>query len=155
MICTLRRILRFGRCQEGAAALEFALCLLPLLLIVGGIIDFGHAWYMESVLGTASREGARYATRYKTDPVKKELRLSPNSLSPSVEAYITTNYGGLFPHDANLTVTPGGAGFSSTTAGLPVSVQVTADKHWFFLSSLIPGLTNPKTLISTTWMSLE
>ena len=44
--------------QAGAAAVEFALCLIPLLLIVAGIVDFGESWYMQSVLASASREGA-------------------------------------------------------------------------------------------------
>ena len=72
---------------------EFALCLIPLLLIMGGIVDFGQAWYMESVLATASREGARYATRYKTTP--NGMRLAPNTLG--VVAYIKTNYTPTFP----------------------------------------------------------
>lgn len=134
--------------------MEFALCLIPLLLIVGGIIDYGHLWYMESVIATASREGARYAARYTTD-ASGVHRLTPSSLSPSVINYITTNYGGLFSSDAHFTVTPGGAGFTSTTAGLPVSVQVTALKHWFLISSLIPGMTDPQLMSSTTVMSLE
>ena len=33
------RILRLGRRQEGVAALEFALCLIPLLLLVGVVYD--------------------------------------------------------------------------------------------------------------------
>jgi Flp pilus assembly protein TadG len=139
---------------EGAATIEFALCLLPLLLIVGGIIDFGHLWYMESVLTTASREGARYATRYTTD-ASGANRLTPANLPKSVAAYINENYGPLLPSDAELTVTPGDTGYNSTTAGLPVSVQVTAKKHWFFIANLVPGLPNPKDLRATTVMSLE
>jgi Flp pilus assembly protein TadG len=137
---------------EGAATIEFALCLMPLLLIVGGIIDFGHLWYMESMLATASQEGARYATRYSAP---SGARLSPSSLSPSVSSYVTSNYSGLLPANADLQATGGGDGFTSTTPGLSVSVQVTAKKYWFFIGSLVPGLPDPKTLSSTTVMSLE
>lgn len=105
----LRRLCKLGRGQEGSAAVEFALCLFPLLLIVGGILDYGHLWFMQSVLTTASREGARYATRYQTDPTTG-ARLAPNALSPLVTTYITTNYAGLLPANASLTVTPGGGG---------------------------------------------
>ena len=154
MFIKLRRLLRLGRREEGAAAVEFALCLIPLLLLVGGIIDFGHLWYMESVVATASREGARYAARYTTD-ASGDHRLTPSGLSPSVVNDITDNYGRLLPSDADFSVTPGGAGFTSTTAGLPVSIQVTAQKHWFLLSHLIPVITDPQTLRSTTVMSLE
>ncbi len=101
---------------EGAAAVEFAICLIPLLLIVGGIIDFSHCWYMESVLATASREGARYATRYTVNPSNPTQRLAPNALSPSVTSYITDKYGSLFRSDEDLTITPGDTGFTSTTS---------------------------------------
>ena len=150
----LRRLCKLGRGQEGSAAVEFALCLFPLLLIVGGILDYGHLWFMQSVLTTASREGARYATRYQTDPTTG-ARLAPNALSPLVTTYITTNYAGLLPSDAGLTVTPGGAGYTTGTAGAQVSIKVSANKDWFFLNYLIPGTTNPQPLSSTTVMTCE
>jgi Flp pilus assembly protein TadG len=144
MIRTLRRFLRFGRCQEGAAAVEFAICLLPLLLILGGIIDFGHCWYMESMLGTASREGARYAARYNTNA--SGVRVASDW--SAVEQYIKEKYA--LP---GLTVTPGGA-YTSITAGAKLSVTVTASKEWFFLGGL--GITSlPENLSSITWMAVE
>jgi Flp pilus assembly protein TadG len=150
----LRRLFKPGRGQGGSAAVEFALCLLPLLLIVGGIFDFGHLWYMESVLTTASREGARYATRYQTDSATGE-RLAPEAISPSVRDYITANYAGLLPADASLTVTPGGPGYTTGTTGSQVSIRVSANKSWFFLNYLIPGTTDPQPLSSTTVMTCE
>jgi Flp pilus assembly protein TadG len=143
-------ILRFRRRQEGVAAVEFAICLIPLMLLVGGIIDYGQLWYMESTLATASREGARYATRYQTGP---SGRLAPDALSPTVQAYVTSNYGKFFSSDENFQVALGGDSASST-AGDPVTVTVTAQKHWFFLG-ILPGLTDPQQLSSTTEMSLE
>jgi Flp pilus assembly protein TadG len=138
------RLLRFGRRKEGVAAVEFALCLIPLLLIVGGIIDFGHCWYMESMLGIASREGARYAARYTTDASGVRVSSDWNA----VEQYVKDKY-----PLSGLTVTPGGA-YTSTNAGNKLSVTVTAPIEWYFLGALgIPGL--PKTLSSTTWMSVE
>jgi Flp pilus assembly protein TadG len=150
----LHRLLKLGSGQKGSAAVEFALCLFPLLLIVGGILDYGHLWYMQSVLTTASREGARYATRYQTDPTTG-VRLLPNALNPLVTDYITTNYAGLLPSDAKLTVTPGGAGYSTGTTGAQVSIQASANKSWFFLNYLIPGTTSPQPLSSKTVMTCE
>jgi Flp pilus assembly protein TadG len=150
ILLKIRRIFRLGRRQEGAAVVEFALCLIPLLIILGAIVDYGQVWYMQSVLGTASREGARYATRYRG------AGLSPSGISPSVVDYLTTNYEPLLPADADFQVTPGGTGYSSTTPqGLPVSIEVTAKKYWFFLNRFIPGLTNPQTITSTTVMTCE
>jgi Flp pilus assembly protein TadG len=152
------RLFKLRRGQEGAAAVEFALCLIPLLLILGGILDFGHLWYMQSILATSSREGARYATHYSS------TKVTPNNLPVSIEDYVlntpdeNSGTGGvglkdLLPSDADPEVIPGGPGY--TTGSGSVSVQVTAKKYWFMLSYLIPGLTNPQLLSSTTWMTCE
>jgi Flp pilus assembly protein TadG len=154
MFLKLRRIVRLGRREEGAAAVEFAICLLPLLLILGGIIDFGQCCYMQLTISSASRAGARYATLYTVN--SSGQRLKPINLSPTVSSYVTTNYSGLLPSNANLQATLGGSATTSTTSGAyPVTVTVTAQYHWFFLANLVPGLTNPQTLSSTVVMSLE
>lgn len=46
--------------DRGAAAVEFALVLLPLVLVVFGIIEFGRAYNAQVTLQHAVREGARY-----------------------------------------------------------------------------------------------
>ena len=46
--------------QKGAAMVEFALILIPLLMLITfGIIEFGMFMYNQQVLTNASREGAR------------------------------------------------------------------------------------------------
>lgn len=45
--------------DRGASAVEFALILLPLMLLVGGIIDFGFAFNAQVSLTHAAREGVR------------------------------------------------------------------------------------------------
>ena len=49
------------RSQTGAELVEFALVLPMLLLIFGGIIDFGLILQRQQVVTTAAREGARLA----------------------------------------------------------------------------------------------
>lgn len=142
-----RRLLRLGRRQEGAAVVEFALCLIPLLLILGGVIDFGQAWYMKSMLATASRDGARYATYFKPDPSNPSNTIPADNRN--VPDYLAKNYDNLLP---GLAVTVEGAA-SSTTKGAQVGVKVTAPKDWFILGHLVPGL--PSHLSSTTWMAME
>src|SRR5712691_10515823 len=53
--------LRSGSADRGAAAVEFALLLPILLLIVFGIIDFGRAYNAQVTLTQAAREGVRLA----------------------------------------------------------------------------------------------
>ena len=55
------RMPRRMRSERGVAAVEFALVLLPLLLIVFGIIAFGRAYGAYESYVSAAREGARFA----------------------------------------------------------------------------------------------
>jgi len=54
-----RRLTRNAPRDRGAAAVEFALLLPMLLLLVFGIIDFGRALNAQITLTQAAREGAR------------------------------------------------------------------------------------------------
>lgn len=45
--------------ERGAAAVEFAMVLPVLLLLLGGVIDFGSLYYNQIVLSNAARDGAR------------------------------------------------------------------------------------------------
>jgi hypothetical protein len=48
-----------GRNERGASAVEFALVVIPLLLVVGGIINFGVAFANQISLDNAVRQAAR------------------------------------------------------------------------------------------------
>ncbi len=52
---------RRGRAESGAAAVEFAIIVPVLLLLVLGIVDFGYAFGQKLALNHAAREGARMA----------------------------------------------------------------------------------------------
>jgi Flp pilus assembly protein TadG len=54
--------------RRGAAMVELALVLLPLLALIFGIIDFGFAIFLRSTLQHAARQGARYAVTSRTEP---------------------------------------------------------------------------------------
>jgi Flp pilus assembly protein TadG len=45
--------------ERGAAAVEFALVAMLLLLLVFGIAEFGRMWFLQSSLAAAARDGAR------------------------------------------------------------------------------------------------
>jgi len=155
------------RGEGGGVAVEFAIIVPILLLLVFGIIDFGHAWYMRHIMSDASREGARYGSRYLTD--SSGYRILPKNLNPSIENYIkntaAANGGsgwGLasrLPGDANPTVDVTGPAATesngSVLAGEDLTVTVNATKTWFVLGSLIPGFGSTKALTVTTTMTCE
>jgi hypothetical protein len=58
-----------GTAQDGAAAVEFAFVLPLLVLLVGGIIDFGFAFNAQVGLAHAAREGVRVESLQTGDPL--------------------------------------------------------------------------------------
>jgi hypothetical protein len=46
--------------SRGAIIVEFALLLIPLLMIVAGIIEFGRVFWYDDALTKATRDGARF-----------------------------------------------------------------------------------------------
>ena len=54
----LRILHHWSRETKGAVLVEFAVASLVFCLIITGIIDMGHAFYMKQVVTNASREGA-------------------------------------------------------------------------------------------------
>jgi hypothetical protein len=147
------------RAEHGAVAVEFAIILPVLLLLVFGIIDFGHAWYMKQIIINASREGARYGTRYTGS--------LPSALDPSISNYVlytsaqNSNKGGvgltsLLPGANPEVPTPEGTGYTSISPpGQPLSVTVRATKNWWVVNKFIPGMNSSTILSSTTTMAVE
>jgi Flp pilus assembly protein TadG len=55
----MRRLRRFGRAEGGAAALEFAAVLGPLLLLIFGVFEFGRLLWVREALQETATAGAR------------------------------------------------------------------------------------------------
>jgi Flp pilus assembly protein TadG len=69
------------RGERGAAAVEFALVVPLLLLLVLGIAEFGRAYNIESVLAGAAREGARsMALQNNATAARSAVQLAAPSL---------------------------------------------------------------------------
>jgi hypothetical protein len=155
------------RSERGGISVEFAIIFPILMLLVFGVIDFGHAWYMRSLISDASREGARYGTRYWTNGT---ARILPKDLNPSITNFVlnpsTENSGkggwdlkDRLPTNADPQIFPEGAGATWTEptslAGQVLIVRITATKTWFVLGKLIPGFGDTATLSVTTTMTCE
>jgi Flp pilus assembly protein TadG len=120
---------RFGRRQEGAVSVEFALVITLLLLIVGGVIDFGHYLYLRQVATSASREGARFGVMYN----------NPRVTAAQIQSYVQQKYGSAmgYSNGSGPTVAVTGAGGAS---GTDLQVTVTGSKNWFLLEGLLSGV---------------
>lgn len=77
----------FGRDRRGGIAVEFALGIPILLLLLSGVIDLGVALNQSSSLSNAARAGAQYAMRFPSDSdgisdtVKKSVTYDPSALT--------------------------------------------------------------------------
>lgn len=59
-----------GKSQRGVAALEFALVIIFLLLIVSGIVGFGFSFWYYNALSKATRDGARLLSMAPVETVE-------------------------------------------------------------------------------------
>lgn len=70
--------------KKGNVSVEFALVVPLFLVMLAGIIDFGHAYWVKHVLSAGCREGARVGSRYKASEV--DLGLVENKVRDYVQA---------------------------------------------------------------------
>lgn len=91
-----RLIKKLRRSEKGQAMVEMALILPILILIIGGIVDFGWLFYNKLALNNAAREGARYAAIHyhlSTDWNAQAVQLMQN-------VYVGTNFSQAIVYDA-------------------------------------------------------
>jgi Flp pilus assembly protein TadG len=70
--------------ESGAAAVEFAIVLVPVLLVLFGIINFGLAFHRQIQLSGAAREGARtMAIKNDAGAVRPAVETAAPTLKPS------------------------------------------------------------------------
>ena len=96
------------RSDTGAAAVEFAIVIVPLLFILMGIIDFGRIYNQQLSIAAAAREGVRVMAVSK-DPAAARAATKDAAL-------------GLSPvlSDAQIVISP-----ASCSVGATVTVTVT------------------------------
>ncbi|MGE0118598.1 MAG: TadE/TadG family type IV pilus assembly protein [Dongiaceae bacterium] len=71
-----RQLRRFGRSNDGAAALEFALVLPPLCLILVGMFEVAMLMFTQASMEGALREAARFSmTGSVQDPADREEQI--------------------------------------------------------------------------------
>ena len=117
--------------QEGASAVEFALILPMLILLLFGIIEFSILFYDQAMITNASREGARAGIVY-TDP---------NPISDAEIQAVVNNY------SSNHLITFGPDSTVNTTItrtvepfGNALTVNVSYQYEFLVLPNIISGL---------------
>ncbi len=115
--------------EKGASAIEFAIVLPVLVLLIAGIMEFSVLLYDKAVITNASREGARAGIVFSDPPIS----------DAEIEA-IVNNYcaGHLITFGAAPGATTSVSRAGSGSAGDPLTVSV--NYHYDFL--VIPNFLN-------------
>lgn len=111
MVVTARRLARSSD-ERGAAAVEFALILPLLILLVFGIVQFSLAYNRQQGLHAAAREGARIASL-------------PQTTQSEITSRVTSSLDGVpFSTAPTITITPNVTKPCDQRSGLTVVVSV-------------------------------
>lgn len=134
------------RRQAGSAAVEFALVLPLLLLLLFGIVEFSIALYDKAVITNASREAARAGVIYKV-PQMTVAQIT------SVAQNYASNYLITFGSPATMTVAVDQS--SGTTTGLPLKVTLSYTYSGLALGKIINPLVGAIQISAVTTMDYE
>ena len=105
------------RRERGAAAVEMALVLPLLLLVLGGMIDFGRALFTQNVATNAAREGVRMrALGYTT--AQADTRMTQSMVGINAPSYT-----------AAYTLVQGGTPGTTTTDGACPTAPLITDRQ--------------------------
>jgi Flp pilus assembly protein TadG len=131
--------------QDGASAVEFALVLPILILVVFAIIEFSVALYDKTMITNASREGARAGIVFRIPSVTDE------EIGDVVNTYLggsLITFGG--PAVANTTVTRNGS-----NPGDELRVTVGYTYTFLLVPNIITRLSGGITMVAETVMRME
>lgn len=124
------------RGDAGASAVEFALVLPLLLLVVFGIIDFGRAYNAQQALNAGTREGARVLALGTGDPttVTKAgayplagglVTVTSTACSSGADSFATVNSSYAFSYITPVSGLMSMLGASSLTSPITLTSQAT------------------------------
>jgi Flp pilus assembly protein TadG len=125
-----------GNRRRGATTVETAMIMLPLLMLLFGIFEYGRTLMDWNLLDNAAREGCRYALVNNTDP----------SVNTNVQNIVTAYMAGRDSSFTNFTVTVSGthAGVSTPVNNLAPGdlITVSVSGNYQFLN-IIPLVSMP------------
>lgn len=135
--------------RRGGTIVETAIVLIPLIMIMMGILEYGWLLLNWNLLNNAAREGCRYALVNNT----------ATTISADVTSVVTTRMGGRQVSFNNFTVTVSGTQNGAATAVNNLSpgdwITVTVSGDYKFLN-VIPFVPRPSlTMTSAVTMLCE
>lgn len=132
--------------ESGVAAVEFAILLPVLLIILAGLVDFSLIFYNQAMLTNASREAARAGI------VLREPKMTTDDIANVAIAYSNRHL-----------ISPGGAGKlgvdvnreSPIDFATRLTVSVNYDYSGILLDSFVGAISGPLRITATTVMLNE
>ncbi len=138
--------------ERGASAIEFALLLPLLLLILMGTVEFGLLLYDQQIITNASREGARHGIKNEDGSY-----YTLSDIQTVVNTYVYPDYPTLSPSrlvNLKTTAVPTVTLGTSTCSSFGANLEVDVSYQYSFLVLGFFGITNPL-LAAKTVMKCE
>jgi Flp pilus assembly protein TadG len=154
-----RRVVHAG--DRGAAAVEFALIVPILLILVFGIVDFGLAMFSQNMVGNAAREGARTASLGGTQAQTEQAATAAmtgiigTKPTPTSGLVASCTYLDTSTTPASTRTCPG---WTSTSGAVPapsgatVKVTITYDYKWLTPIQIVKGVSSSMTFTRQSTM---
>jgi len=139
--------------HKGASAVEFALVLPLLLIILFGVIEFSIIMYDKHMITNASREGARQGIVFRSAADGTYDPLDQAEIQGVVNGYLSSS---LISFDAgSATTTASWASDSADPSDQLLTVNVAYEYNWLVVPNFVSGLTGEMNLSATTVMRME
>ena len=103
------------RCQSGAAAVEFSIISVVLVMLLIGIVDFGRTLYVKNQLS------------FLADRAARSVLVNPNITDTALETTLRTDFNGGDPMDLSVTLsaaTVGGVNFRVISIDYPITLFI-------------------------------
>jgi Flp pilus assembly protein TadG len=132
--------------EDGVVALEFVILFPLILILLVGLMEFGHLFYVRHTLTNASREGARAAVMFHS-PASERMSWAQDQATTTVNNYLSTKLPGVTWSVPTPVV-------SGSTSGSTVQVTVTATNAALILGEIITAFQTISVSAQTT-MKME
>ena len=106
----------FSTAEDGVVTVEFVILFPLLMLILAGIVEFGHLFYVRQALTNAAREGARAAVVYYT-PADGRATWATTQAKDAVIKYLDKFIPGQYEKPPVVTFLDAGGNPSGAVAG--------------------------------------